>query len=324
MSLNSTELEEHCQTILKSARIKNKVVILCEGTIDYLKGRRSPSSYRTMEVMPDANFYKACVPEIWKQKKPAFFNCGDRNDVINTYFKLKELHQDPSNSSRLTPDKLFAFIDLDLHVQQIENYAFADTEEIFNDIYQDFQLREEVISRNRILTTGLIYKEAYFLLPDLQDFFMNSPITVIGHKPCYKNKLLNLSNLYQDIINNLEHDLNLQTQIEIAANRLEFCEGINCTSIQKFQESLHHQYQSNWASYAYPLFLVSQVKKYWEGNEDLEGLVPEEDYPGEVQQWREDLSLTIGREVYAKSSDPKHHIPALLREIYNHFYGQQN
>ena len=88
---NDKELIEHCETILKSSRIRNKVVILCEGEIEKVKGTRNPQFYRKMEKMPDANFYKHCVPKNWQGYKPQFFNCGDRKDVIDTYFKLLEL-----------------------------------------------------------------------------------------------------------------------------------------------------------------------------------------------------------------------------------------
>lgn len=88
MSLRETELLEHCQFILANRQIRNKFVILCEGEIKKTASRLSPQSYRAMEDFPDANFYKACVPRDWRQQIPTFFNCGDRNDVLNTYFNL--------------------------------------------------------------------------------------------------------------------------------------------------------------------------------------------------------------------------------------------
>ncbi|NES73272.1 MAG: hypothetical protein F6K24_52845 [Okeania sp. SIO2D1] len=63
-----------------------------------------------MEQMPDANFYKKCVPKTWNDKpRPQFFNCGDRADVINSYFYLLELHDYQPSLSYLNKHKLFAF-----------------------------------------------------------------------------------------------------------------------------------------------------------------------------------------------------------------------
>ncbi len=141
MSLNSEELHQHCQQILSQRRIKNKIVILCEGQITKNQGRPSPQSYRKMEKMPDANFYNACVPKNCNQYRPQFFNCGDRKDVINTYFNLLELHYNEINNSYLNPKKLFAIVDLDNQIQNITNkydYQFSDTEEIFKHLSMNY------------------------------------------------------------------------------------------------------------------------------------------------------------------------------------------
>jgi hypothetical protein len=125
MSLNPEQTKKHCEVILQSRRIKNKIVVLCEGVTPKIQGRESPQSYKAMEQMPDANFYKACVPTWWRQKLPEFFNCGDRKDVIDTYFTLLTLHKQDSTNSYLDCDRLFAIIDLDLQLQTIDNYIFT-------------------------------------------------------------------------------------------------------------------------------------------------------------------------------------------------------
>ncbi len=84
MSLSLSELNEHCTAILRSRRIQNKIVILCEGNLHQLNGRPSPQSYRQLEKVPDANFYKACIPSDWTQHRPEFFVCGDKHDVISS------------------------------------------------------------------------------------------------------------------------------------------------------------------------------------------------------------------------------------------------
>ncbi|MFB2938524.1 hypothetical protein ACE1B6_25020 [Aerosakkonemataceae cyanobacterium BLCC-F154] len=108
MSFDPAQLKRHCEIIIQSRRIKNKIVVLCEGEggIKDNRYRLSPQTYARMEQMPDANFYKACVPRWWSQYKPEFFNCGDRKDVIDTYFALLEIHQQDSENSYLTPGLL--------------------------------------------------------------------------------------------------------------------------------------------------------------------------------------------------------------------------
>jgi len=57
------------KTIIKSARIRNRIVVLCEGDVPNSE-IRTPSEYGKMEKMPDVNFYKACVPRWWKNYLP--------------------------------------------------------------------------------------------------------------------------------------------------------------------------------------------------------------------------------------------------------------
>ena len=141
MSLSETALQEHCQTIINSRRAQNKIVILCEGNVHANKGKASLSSYRQLEKLPDANFYKACIPVWWKQKRPEFFICGDRQDVINTYFELQKMHSQPRNDSYLNKDKLFAIIDLDLPLCKFDDsYPIKDSEALFYSLYEEGQI----------------------------------------------------------------------------------------------------------------------------------------------------------------------------------------
>ena len=46
MSLNPEQLKEHCEIILKfHPEIQNRIVVLCEGKIPEIQGRKSPQSY---------------------------------------------------------------------------------------------------------------------------------------------------------------------------------------------------------------------------------------------------------------------------------------
>ncbi len=118
MSLTENELNNHIKNIMGLRAIKNKAVILCEGIISEVKSfKRNPSKYRSLEKLPDANFYKGCLPKSIKRYRvpiPVFFNCGDRGNVIKAYSKLKELHVESRDDSFLDINKLFAIVDLDL------------------------------------------------------------------------------------------------------------------------------------------------------------------------------------------------------------------
>lgn len=176
MSLKPEQLKQHCEIIIGSRRIKNKIVVLCEGEggIWDTEGRPSPQSYSKMEQMPDANFYKACVPKLWSQYRPEFFNCGDRKDVLDTYFTLSKLHDENKDNSYLSLEKLFAIVDVDLQTQNITkeySYTFSDTEAIFCDLYTELNINEENAKQHRIWVTGLIHKEAYFIIPEIQPTF---------------------------------------------------------------------------------------------------------------------------------------------------------
>lgn len=129
MSLNQKELKEHCETITRSSRVRGKAVVLCEGDITKYKSRRSPQSYRELKKWPDANFYNACV--WWSQYRPQFFNCGDRKDVLDTYFTLSDWHSEPVTNSYLDPAKLFAIVDLDIQAGNIKNYDFQTQKKSF-------------------------------------------------------------------------------------------------------------------------------------------------------------------------------------------------
>jgi len=152
MSFDAKQLEEHCQTILQSRRIQNKIVILCEGSFSPIKGRRSPQSYSKIEQLPDANFYKACVPPLQpNQYLPVFLNCGGRATVIKTYFRLLELCPESSPQYYLNPNKLFAIVDLDNINQKIENYSFSSTDSSTDAIFLTFTKNFKLIHKMHLI-----------------------------------------------------------------------------------------------------------------------------------------------------------------------------
>lgn len=310
MSLNPEQLKKHCEAILQSRRIKNKIVVLCEGDIRKTQGRESPQAYKAMEQMPDANFYKACVPTWWRQKLPEFFNCGDRKDVLDTYSTLSILHEKDTTNSYLDPDRLFAMIDLDLQLQTIDNYIFTDTEAIFRNLYEKSQVKEQNAAKHRIWITGLIHKEAYFLTPELQPIFDNC-----CNEPIYKGNPAVLANIYLDMAEAICTDLDLQNNQQRAFDRISYCSGLDCTEVQAFQASWKERFQNavdetHKNQSVAVLLTIKKAKDYWHQ------IKPFGDFSREDWVFREQLSLEIGRFYSEQSSDVKSHIPFFFKTLY--------
>lgn len=90
MSFTEEQLQAFCEIILNDRKILNGIIVLCEGKILKENSVRSPQSYKRSD-MPDANFYRACIPRSWIFNRPVFFNCGNSNNVLNTYTRLQEM-----------------------------------------------------------------------------------------------------------------------------------------------------------------------------------------------------------------------------------------
>ena len=309
MSLNPDQLKKHCKAILQSPRIKNKIVVLCEGDIRKTQGRESPQTYKAMEQMPDANFYKACVPTWWRQKRPEFFNCGDRKDVLDTYSTLPILHEKDTTNSYLDPERLFAMIDLDLQLQTIDNYIFTDTEAIFRNLYEKSEVKEQNAAQHRIWITGLIHKEAYFLTPELQPIFDNC-----CNKPIYQGNSAVLASIYLDMADAICSDLDLQNNLQRAFKRISYCSGLDCTGVQAFQASWKDRFQNavdetHKNQSIAVLLTIKKAKDYWHQ------IKPFGDFSREDWVFREQLSLEIGRFYSEQSSDVKCHIPFFFKTL---------
>ncbi|MBD2133117.1 hypothetical protein H6F47_11915 [Sphaerospermopsis sp. FACHB-1094] len=312
MSLNETELKEHCLNIIKSARIRNRIVILCEGVISQVQGRRSPQLYKQMEQMPDANFYNACVPTWWKEYRPQFFNCGDRNDVLNTYFKILDLHNADSSQSFLNPDLLFAIVDLDVQFAEIEeDYSFKNTEDIFYSLYQQGNINESNTDHHRIWVTGLIHKEAYFLSPGIQEVFDNHYVSY----PLYKENLVNLENIYLDMVNDMTDDKDLQIHWSRVIQRISYLPNLDGVEIDKFQYSWNQEYCNYQSSddknkLINALLMLVKSKEYWKQ------ILPDNNWPHSEHKFREQLSLEIGKFYSKLDGSVENHIPCFFKTLY--------
>jgi hypothetical protein len=312
MGFDPTQLKRHCEIIIRSRRINNKIVVLCEGEggIRDNQYRLSPQSYARMEQLPDANFYKACVPRWWSHSKPQFFNCGDRKDVIDTYFTLLEIHNQDSENSYLTPEKLFAIVDLDLQLQKIDNYRFTDTESIFCDLYGQCKINEVNTDNHRIWVTGLIHKEAYFFIPDLQEVFDTIIVT-----PLYNGNPLVLENIYLNMADAIVNDVDLKNNLLRVANRINYLSSLDCTDADKLRDSWKVAFNNTQSDMEkkeliLALLTIKKAKDYWHQIE------PPSDDSSQAEKFREQLLLKIGEFYSHKGNDPRYHIPFFLAALH--------
>lgn len=314
MSLTSIQINEHIETILNSRRIKNKIVILCEGDIQTIQGRASPQAYRQLEKWPDANFYKACIPKWWTQNQPTFFNCGSRQDVLNTYFGLLAHHeQDPTNSY-LSPNKLFALVDLDLQAQKLEaSYPFDDTEAIFADLYKHAEVNEANISKHQIWVTGFIHKEAYYFLPTLQTIFDSHTIP-----PIFQNKPLTLETIYLAMAQSIERDPDLKNNFSTACARIDFCKSLACSDPATLKESWQGHFRDNPDKghkdmLIASLLMIVKAKPFWHQ------VTPKQDagWTNSDSVYQDQLRLKIGRFIAALEDTSKHHLYVFFKRLYH-------
>ncbi|HEY9802315.1 MAG TPA: hypothetical protein V6D25_18285 [Leptolyngbyaceae cyanobacterium] len=314
MSLNEIELKQHCEHILKLRKIKNKIVVLCEGDIQKVEGRLSPQSYKHMERMPDSNFYDACVPKWWKDYRPQFINCGSRQDVLNTFFTLTKLHDQSPDESYLDPNKLFALVDLDIQKADINNYPFDNTESIFYHLYEQGKINENNSKVHRIWVTGLIHKEAYFLSPDIQSVYQDFLIT-----PNYNGNAIEIEKIYLDMVDELCQDADLQSNWQTAFKRIIYCLGVNCDDIINFPiiwKSEYNQSQNDVEKKQLILALLTiiKAKKYWNK------IHPPTDWQRSEQDFRDMILLQIGKFYSAQECNIDNHIPFFFNILHSLIY----
>jgi len=313
------ELDEHCQFIYRSPRIDDTVVILCEGRP--IKARET-EGYGNLESYPDAYFYKHCVPAWWTQNqlpRPIFFNCGGRSNVIQTYFRLLELHSHPRDDSFLDVNKLFAIVDLDIQAMACDTcYPFVNTEEIFRDLYQCSQVNQQNAVKHKIWVTGLVHKEAYFLAPELQELFDNYP-----KKLLFSDNPLNLWALYRQMANEMIQDQDLAEHFLNIIHRISHFSALNNENLTNWQQTWIAEFEQNETKrkeLVYLLLTVRKAKEYWEK------LMPFDERPvidrKTLNNMRDELSIKIAG-FYANAENAcQFHIPCFLKMIHDVVYAQ--
>ncbi len=206
------------RTILRSPQIKNKIVLLCEGDFPNAQDQLhlSPQRYARYERLPDANFYKACVPRNWHNSRtPTFFNCGGRTQVLDVYQALHVVHlQDPANSY-LDPEKLYAMLDLDIQKAALpEGYRWKDTEELHSELYDDGGVKARIDDGHRIWVTALVHKEAFFILPSTFSALMD------GVRPYWNGALIDAKALHVVLARQIALDEDVLRHFDIVKARL--------------------------------------------------------------------------------------------------------
>ncbi|MDP3837683.1 MAG: hypothetical protein Q8Q54_02045, partial [Methylococcales bacterium] len=174
MSFTDAELYVHCDEIIKDPAIRNRIVILCEGdTKPFKSTERAKSIKEVAEETQDSAFYYRAVPEWWKTTRklePSFYVCGTQGNVIKAYFYLKQKQQ--LQNSYLNANKLFALLDIDLQKTKLPNdYSFKNLEDVYHDLYLNGKVNTNTANSHKLWVTGLLHKEAYFLIPEINDVF---------------------------------------------------------------------------------------------------------------------------------------------------------
>ena len=186
----------------------------------------------------------------------------------------------------------------------------SSTDAIFFDLYQKFQVNPQNAPSHRIWTTGLIHKEAYFIIPDLQDFF-----DMCINIPYYKDKPLSLNKIYLDMAESIIDDIDLERNFEGVKERLkdifdsEFSDKNDLKDlwINKFKATIEKEQKDQ---LILALLTIKKAKNFWKN------IQPPEDLSILPERFQEQLSLEIARQFYAKQSDnPKYHIPYFLETV---------
>jgi hypothetical protein len=211
------------------------------------------------------------------------------------------------------PKQIFVFIDLDNQVRKINNYHFTTTQEIFCSLYEKTKINLLNTETNHtILVTGLIHKEAYFLIPELQELFDKYEIQSI-----YKGSKLSLETIYFEMSLEIDQDKNLVSNLETIRPRIKNCIGLDFDTVEQFKNSWISQFQNESndqrkREFILSLLTVLNVKKnYWGQISPERGI--------NDHQHREQLELAIARDFYAKQTDDeaaaKYHIPYFFKML---------
>jgi len=286
------EINRVVNAILRSPKIMNKIVILVEGDLPPPdQGRLSPQEYAKYERFPDANFYKACVPRSWQNfRTPVFFNCGGRAEVLYAYESLLAEHATAPLDSYLSPEKLYALVDLDVQIKELpEGFRWKTTEEVHEALYADGALKMPVDADHRIWVTALVHKEAFFVMPSISDCLLD------GVRPFWNDKPLDIREVHAELARTLAQVKDISENFDTVKTRMSrYSAGtrLACTDAACLGQSWLDQAQSangdDYEVLARALLSVAKAKTIWEQ------IRPDPACEQRPENFRDQLALKIG------------------------------
>jgi hypothetical protein len=312
MSFSNKDLEKYCdEIILKRAALDRQIVVLCEGFNDNLKELlKDPVptiGENFADLYQDAAFYQRSIPKWCQDANIVFYICGKQAQVIKAYFYLRKKYKE-KNDTRLDANKLFAWIDIDTQKHPLpekEIYPFKNLESIYTDLYINGKVNDKTAQNHKIWVTGLLHKEAYFIIPELQDLFN-------------RHHFINLNDLYKDIAKSILHDKNfyplLTENFNSIKERIKHDSLLYTTqSVEDFQEKWLDEFSKinttsiEKISFIKSLLIVAKSKTAWESIKSESA---------EHKTYRNQLSHKIALEFYAKEErNSPHHLPHFFNAL---------
>lgn len=319
MSFSEKQLKQHCDKIIRQSAIRNSILVLCEGDFKDSEQEHEILTIKDRaEKIQDAAFYKNAVPDWWHKDitkaLPVFYPCGSRQNVIDGYFYLKKLHEkEQPDYSHLNHHKFFALVDIDLQKATLDSsYSFKNLEDIYLNLYLNGNVNQDTVKNHKIWVTGLIHKEAYYFIPQLQDLF--------------DKHSLDLKLFYQKILASLSDKSKEENQFFISKSkkRITHHQGFkHVESVEEFQAAWQEIFNHHETSEAekeqliYALLTVAKSKSTWQD------IKPNETAKNpKIKAYQDNLSLKIARDFYAKQPrhDNQHHLPSFFNALLTHYF----
>lgn len=326
MSFSNSELETYCdKIILKRAAIDRSCIVLCEGFSDDLKTiiKSPPATLKNnfSSQFQDASFYQRSIPKWWRKTgkpEPIFYVCGKQKAVIKAYFYLRNKYQQ-KNDKRLDSNKIYALVDIDTQkhtLPKTEEYPFCSLEAIYADLYNDGLVNLKTAKNHKIWVTGLLHKEAYYLIPELEYLFKK-------YESIFNNKPLNdLTPLYLNIVQSVSRDKDfyalIQENFPLIKERIKHHLPLyNTESVDDFQKRwleifLNPNTKTNEkATLINILLILAKSKIVWENIKSSN-----ENKSSEHKKYRNQLSFKIALEFYAQQpQDSPLHLPSFFNAL---------
>lgn len=152
-------------------------------------------------------------------------------------------------------------------------------------------------------------------------YILNQLFDEYPHPVIYRGNQLQLDNLYRDMAAELEKDLDLQNNFTIASKRIQYCQDLECTDLQKLAKSWKLQWEITVScdnELVLPLLAIAKSKPYWK--EDIQ---PDESYSLSASVFRDTLSLEIAKKFYAHQNGDEcshHHLPCFFKYLYDEVF----